>query len=66
MAGHRGLLRLLALGLWLALVGLPAPVRADGFDDWLLGLRREARAHGVSEATVDAAFAKLRPIPDVI
>ena len=66
MAGHRGMLRLLALGLGLALAGLPAPVRADGFDDWLLGLRREARAHGVSEATVDAAFAKLRPIPDVI
>ena len=66
MAGQRGFLRFMALGLGLALFGIPAPAQADGFDDWLLGLRREARAQGVSEATVDAAFARLRPIPEVI
>jgi membrane-bound lytic murein transglycosylase B len=66
MAGHRGFLRFLALGLGLALVGAPVPARADGFGDWLMGLRREARAQGVSEATVDAALANLRPIPEVI
>ena len=66
MGSHRGFLRFLALGLGLVVVGVPIPVRADGFDDWLLGVRREARAHGVSKATVDAAFVNLRPIPDVI
>jgi len=66
MAGQRGFLRFMALGLGLALFGISAPAQADGFDDWLLGLRREARAQGVSEATVDAAFAGLRPIPEVI
>ena len=66
MGGHRGFLRFLALGLGLVAIGVPIAVRADGFDDWLLGVRREARAHGVSEATVDAALVNLRPIPDVI
>ena len=66
MAGHRGLLRILALGLGLAVWGAPVSARADAFDDWLVGLRREARAGGVSQATVEVAIAHLRPIPAVI
>lgn len=36
------------------------------FETWLQGLRREARGRGVSEATLDRAFAGIRPIPQVI
>jgi len=36
------------------------------FETWLQGLRREARGRGVSEATLDRAFAGIRPIPRVV
>lgn len=36
------------------------------FESWLQGLRRDARGRGVSEATLDRAFAGIRPIPRVI
>jgi membrane-bound lytic murein transglycosylase B len=40
--------------------------RADSFDDWLAGLRREAASAGVSQATLGAALAGVRPMPDVL
>ena len=39
---------------------------ADPFADWLLGLRKQASAAGISQATLDAAFTNLRPIQAVL
>jgi len=36
------------------------------FDEWLKGMRKEAVAAGIHEATVDAAFAGLEPLPVVV
>src|SRR6185369_14853668 len=36
------------------------------FADWLVGLRAEARTKGISDATLDAAFAGVEPNPLVI
>ncbi|MHA1538506.1 MAG: lytic murein transglycosylase [Alphaproteobacteria bacterium] len=44
----------------------PGPALGDGFDNWLAGLRREARAKGIKNITLDAALAGVRPIPKVI
>lgn len=38
----------------------------DGFDEWLRGLRSEARATGVKSGVLDRALRGLRPIPRVI
>ena len=49
--------------------GCSAPARppaADAFDDWLQGLRRDAAAQGISQATLTAALTGLRPMPDVL
>ena len=42
------------------------PAMADPFDDWLVGLRKEATTDGISQATLNAAFTNLRPIPEVL
>lgn len=39
---------------------------ADAFDNWLGGVRREARQKGVKPATLNAALRGVRPIPQVI
>src|SRR5581483_10981787 len=63
---RRGGLRL-ALGLAAAGLLLGAhPAAADGFSDWLRGLRADAQAEGISPRTLDAAFAGVQPIPKVI
>lgn len=36
------------------------------FDQWLVGLRAEARGRGVSEATLDAALVGIAPLPKVL
>ncbi|MEA1938292.1 MAG: lytic murein transglycosylase [Pseudomonadota bacterium] len=41
-------------------------MRAETFDVWLKGLRHEARGQGISEATLDMAFADVSPIARVI
>jgi membrane-bound lytic murein transglycosylase B len=41
----------------------PAP---PAFDQWLAGVRNEARTRGISDATLDSAFAGLQPLPIVI
>ena len=59
--------RLVAVAaLFLALLGVVTAARADGFDDWLQGLKRDAAAQGVSQPTLTAALNGLRPMPDVL
>ncbi len=36
------------------------------FANWLAGFRREALARGISQATLDAALADARPLPEVL
>src|SRR5262245_14063056 len=63
-------LAVLALGLVLA-QSPPAPVAPPAapqpsFEEWLRGVRDEARTRGVSDATLDAALTGLEPLPVVI
>ncbi len=44
----------------------PAPTPKVPFDDWLAALRTEALAKGISQATIDTAFANLQPDPVII
>lgn len=46
---------------------LPAPVAASlPFHQWMEEFRREARAHGIDNATFEAALAGIQPVPRVI
>jgi len=61
-------LKLAALG-FLVLVGsasIATSVAAAAFDAWLLDFRQEAKAEGISQATLDKALADIQPIPRVI
>jgi len=40
--------------------------QSQSFDQWLVGVRSEAKQHGVSDKTLDAAFDGVKPIPRVI
>jgi membrane-bound lytic murein transglycosylase B len=40
--------------------------RADSFDSWLQGIKHDALAAGISQATVTAALGGVRPMPDVL
>ncbi len=53
------------LALLLA-VGPAGQAAADPFADWLAGLRKQATAEGISQPTLDAAFANLKPIQAVL
>jgi len=48
----------------------PAPVASEpgreDFQTWLIGVRAEAVARGISEATLDAALTDLQPLPVVL
>jgi membrane-bound lytic murein transglycosylase B len=57
---------MLAATLFLGALGAGTAARADAFDDWLRGLKRDAAAQGISEATLTAALTGLRPMPDVL
>ena len=62
-------LALLGLGLppaALALSTAPAAAQNQGFPAFVQSIWPEARAHGVSRATFDAAFAGVTPDPEVI
>lgn len=57
------------LGLSLALQGQVAPAPSQPqppFDQWLTGLRAEAKTRGISDATLEAALTGLEPLPVVI
>ena len=62
---RRALLAGLAASPWM---GLPPSVAQaqDGFAGFLAGVRPEARRAGISDATLDAAFAGIRPNQKVI
>ena len=45
---------------------LPHAARADSFGAFVAGVRAQARGEGISEATLDAAFAGVRPNQTVI
>ncbi|MHC8509444.1 MAG: lytic murein transglycosylase [Rhodospirillales bacterium] len=50
-----------------ALVGAPGGAHAaEGFAAWLAAFKAEARAEGVSQATLNRALADVKPIPRVI
>src|SRR5437868_4394721 len=49
-----------------ALVGFPSQAKADRFDDWLRGLRADARAEGIRAPTLDAALQGVSPIARVL
>ena len=60
---------LLAFALILARQGTPVPPPQPpqpSFDEWLRAVRDEAKARGISEATLDAAFTGLEPLPIVV
>lgn len=62
-----GMLSAVFLFAGLSLSAVPAAATpAQGFDQWLAGVRSEAKARGVSDKTLDAAFAGVQPIPRVI
>jgi membrane-bound lytic murein transglycosylase B len=44
----------------------PGHPAEDDFTVWLTQLRRDARARGISHATLDRALAGVRPLPEVI
>jgi membrane-bound lytic murein transglycosylase B len=50
----------------LIVLGFAGTAAADPFADWLVGLRKQAAADGVSRPTLDAALGKLRPVPEVL
>src|ERR1700760_4741059 len=49
-----------------AVVAAPASAAPDGFQNFLLGVRAEARRSGIAQATLDHAFAGVQPNPKVI
>ncbi|MEQ9330297.1 lytic murein transglycosylase [Thalassobaculum sp.] len=64
----RRLTGLLAAAILLTVAGLsePAAAASQSFEQWLAGVRTEARARGVSDRIFDAAFDGVQPIPRVI
>jgi membrane-bound lytic murein transglycosylase B len=62
---HSGILYSLVVGLMLLVTPHPGNC-AEDFPAWLEGLRQEARAKGISEATLHEALDNLEPIPRVI
>ena len=61
-------MRLSAFALVLLLAQIPAvpPLPQPPFEEWLAGVRAEAIAKGIREATVDQAFTGLEPVASVI
>lgn len=69
MAEKSALLRTLMtllVGLFLLATARPVHAASEPFDAWLAKLKAEARAAGISEETVEAAFAKVELIEKVV
>jgi membrane-bound lytic murein transglycosylase B len=62
----RALAGLVGFVLLLQQVPPVAPLAPQPFDEWLSGVREEAKGRGISDATLDAAFAGLQPLPIVV
>ena len=56
----------LALALTLPAQVPPVPPLQVPFEEWLRELRAEAKGRGISDATLDTAFAGLEPLPIVV
>src|SRR4051794_38922965 len=55
------------LGVALLLQQLaPVPALPPSFEEWLGGVRAEAKSRGISDATLDQAFTGLEPLPIVV
>lgn len=52
--------------LALVLIALPAFAQSQSFDSWLANFKTRARAQGISEATLQSAFANVTPSQRVI
>ncbi|MFQ5487210.1 MAG: lytic murein transglycosylase [Gammaproteobacteria bacterium] len=52
--------------LWLMIMTIGTAFAAEDFQQWLLDLRREAAARGISTATLDNALRGIQPLPRVI
>lgn len=60
-------MRSLIVSLLVGLFCLGAvPAQAQGFEHWLHGFKAEARAQGISEPVLQAAFDDVRPLPRVL
>lgn len=64
-AGRWGTIGALVLSVLTAQVS-SAGAQSQPFSDWLDGLKREAVGRGIKQATLDAAFAGIKPIPRVV
>ncbi|WP_333712026.1 lytic murein transglycosylase [Yoonia sp.] len=49
-----------------AVIATTTAAQADGFQRWIAGFRGRARAAGITDRTLDAAFADVRYLPDSI
>ena len=64
--GRFGRVRAVAVALLVAMATGRASANPQDFSGWLDGLRAEARASGIAEATITVALAGITPLPRVI
>jgi membrane-bound lytic murein transglycosylase B len=57
---------LLGLALLCRQTAPAPPLPQPSFEDWLTGVRVEAKTRGISDATLDAALSSLEPLPIVV
>ena len=63
--GRWGKIGAIVIGV-LAAQALPASAQSVPFAEWLDGFKREATERGIKASTLEAAFARIKPIPRVI
>ena len=63
--GRWGKIGAIVIGV-LAAQALPASAQSLPFAEWLDGFKREATERGIKASTLEAAFARIKPIPRVI
>lgn len=47
-------------------ISAPSPLKAETFDSWLAQTKQQARAKGISQTTINAAFSGVSPIQRVV
>lgn len=60
------MIRILAFAAAVAVAASPALAQPRDFASWLVDLRQEARANGISDAVLDRALTGVEPLPRVI
>jgi len=63
---RRFVLPLLAVTLGLGLVASTGVLAQDDFDAWLTAFKAEAREKGISQSTLDVAFADVAPLESIL